>query len=187
MRAAIILALSLSSALPVAATAQMAPPAPPAPIAAPAPEPTVDCSTVRVAMPREFAGWGMRTPLMAGTAPRNAPVLPIGRGADLTLSATSAVTAPAAPGKAPAADSRSGLAMFQVSRAGTFRVALGAPAWIDIVQAGRVIASTAHGHGPVCTGIRKIVDFRLSPGRYVLHLSGAETATVPVLIARAAK
>ena len=58
-------------------------------------------------------------------------------------------------------------------------------AWVDVVRAGRALASSAHGHGPACTGIRKIVDFRLQPGRYVLQVSGGTSASVPVLIARA--
>ena len=74
--------------------------------------------------------------------------------------------------------------MFQVARAGTYRVALGTSAWIDVVRAGRALPSQAHGHGPACTGIRKIVDFRLTPGRYVLQLSGTMATTLPVLIGR---
>lgn len=142
------------------------------------------CATVRVAMPTEFATWSDRTPVTAGTTPRTAPVLSLGRGADVTLAA--GFVPVATPAQAAAPGTPGGLAMFQIARAGTYRVALGAPAWIDVVRQGRVLPSVAHGHGPTCTGIRKIVDFRLRPGRYVLQLTGATAPTLPVLIARKA-
>jgi hypothetical protein len=122
--------------------------------------------------------------LSAGASPRNAPVLAIGRGADLSLHPLARVTPVAPWGKEPAADASAGLAMFQVVRAGTYRVALGAPAWVDVVRAGKPLAAQAHGHGPACTGIRKIVDFRLQPGRYVLQLSGGGVTSLPLLIAQ---
>lgn len=144
------------------------------------------CAMVRPAFPAGFAGWSTRTPLTAGIAARNAPVLPIGRGADLTLAAGARFVPLLAPGKAADAASAGGLVMFQVPRAGTYRVALDSPAWVDVIRSGRMVAASAHGHGPMCTGIRKIVDFRLRPGRYVLQLSGSATPTLALLIARAA-
>jgi hypothetical protein len=142
------------------------------------------CATVRPAFPAGFGGWSTRVPLSAGASPRTAPVLAVGRGADLSLHPIAQV-APVAPwGKVPAADASAGLAMFQVAHAGTYRVALGGPAWVDVVRAGKPMAAVAHGHGPACTGIRKIVDFRLRPGRYVLQLSGGGMASLPVLIAQ---
>lgn len=142
------------------------------------------CATIRPSFPAELAGWSTRTPLAAGRAPRNAPVLALGRGADLSLHPLVQVQAVAPWGREPMPESQGGLAMFQVTRAGTYRVALGSAAWIDVVRAGKSLPSSAHGHGPACTGIRKIVDFRLTPGRYVLQLSGSAAATLPVLIAR---
>lgn len=144
------------------------------------------CATVRVAMPAELARWSNRAPLVAGATTRSAPVMVIGQAADVRLGAVDATTLPAAPGRAvPDNAPYAGLALFQVARAGTYRVALGAPAWIDVVRAGRALASSAHGHGPMCTGIRKMVDFRLTPGRYVLQISGHDGANIPVMIVRA--
>ena len=47
---------------------------------------------------------------------------------------------------------------------------------------GKIIGSVAHTEGPPCSGIRKIVDFTLAPGRYALQLSGATKAPTRVLI-----
>ncbi|MBY0519717.1 MAG: hypothetical protein K2P79_04750, partial [Sphingomonas sp.] len=73
---------------------------------------------------------------------------------------------------------------IEIARAGTYSVALGDAAWVDIVQDGKPITSTGHEHGPPCSGIRKIVRFTLAPGRYALHLSGMKAATIDVLISR---
>lgn len=154
------------------------------PAAAQDPATDPQCATVRVAMPAGFSGWSMRAPLASGRAPRSAPVLVVGRGADLSLHPVVQVRALLPWGKAPAAETQGGLAMFQVARAGTYRVGLGSAAWIDVVHAGRTVPSSAHGHGPMCTGIRKIVDFKLKPGRYVLQISGSAAPNVAVLIAR---
>ncbi|MEH3036841.1 MAG: homogentisate 1,2-dioxygenase [Sphingomonas adhaesiva] len=144
------------------------------------------CAAVRVAIPPELSRWSQRTALAAGTSTRSAPVLVIGRATDLRLTTADRVTVAAAPGRDAEAGSTAGLALFQVARAGTYRVALGEAAWIDVIRAGRALPSTAHGHGPMCSGIRKIVDFRLTPGRYVLQIAGTPAASVPVMIARGA-
>lgn len=144
------------------------------------------CMTVRPAFPAGFGGWSVRTPLTAGASTRSAPVLVIGRGVDLRLTGAERTTPAAAPQKPTEPGATAGLALFQVTRAGTYRIALGSAAWIDVVRSGKPVASAAHGHGPACTGIRKIVDFRLTPGRYVLQLTGTQAPSVPVLIARAA-
>ncbi len=67
---------------------------------------------------------------------------------------------------------------------GTYRVALEHKGWIDVLEAGRSLASSKHGHGPACTGIRKMVDFRLKRGRHVLRLSKLAEDEVRVLITR---
>ncbi len=63
-------------------------------------------------------------------------------------------------------------------------MALGSGAWIDILKGGKAVASTAHGHGPDCTGIRKMVDFPLTPGRYTLQIAANGEAALPLLVAR---
>ena len=86
---------------------------------------------------------------------------------------------PIAPG------SYGGIATFTVARPSIYRVTLGAGMWIDVVQGGKAIASATHRHGPPCSGIRKIVDFRLLPGRYLLQVSGGKEPDVTVMIAAA--
>ncbi|WP_258046302.1 hypothetical protein [Sphingomonas folli] len=159
-----------------------------APIAqAPAPEPAADqrCAVARPALPAGLTGWSRRAPLAAGISTRSAPVIVVGHGADLRLAPAEQVTPAVAPPREPDLGETAGLALFQIARAGTYRVALGDAAWIDVVRAGRALAASAHGHGPACSGIRKMVDFQLGPGRYVLQLSGTKASSLPVMIARA--
>ena len=64
---------------------------------------------------------------------------------------------------------------FKVATGGTYGVALDQPGWIDVLpgaEGGAPLKSTAHGHGPDCSTIRKIVRFRLEPGVYRLYVSG---------------
>jgi hypothetical protein len=71
-----------------------------------------------------------------------------------------------------------------VTRPGTYRVALGQKAWIDVVRGRAGVASSAHAMGPRCTGVAKLVDFPLRPGRYVMQLTGAPAPTLPATIVR---
>lgn len=71
-----------------------------------------------------------------------------------------------------------------VMRAGTYRVAINEGALIDIYRDRRLRSSVGHQHGPMCSGIRKLVDFRLKRGRYWLSLAGIEGETVRTMIVR---
>ena len=70
-----------------------------------------------------------------------------------------------------------------VARAGRYRFALSQGAWIDLVQKGERLKSADHAHGPICSGIAKIVAFDLQPGRYWLQLSEAKDASIDVMLA----
>ena len=90
-------------------------------------------------------------------------------------------------GLTPGAVARGGLAAlvpFEVDAQATYSVALSEAAWVDVVAGDKVIASIGHRHGPPCSGIHKIVDFKLAPGRYALHISAMTTPSVRVMIIR---
>lgn len=137
----------------------------PAPCATPAPPPPA------------FAGWEKRAPLADGGT------IAIGQSAALAL--VSAPRFAIAPGHAPATGTFGASLRFTVATAGTYRVAVGSAVWIDVVQAGVSLTSTAHDRGPACSPVRKIVDFRLAPGVYALQVSGSATPSVGVMIVRA--
>ena len=65
---------------------------------------------------------------------------------------------------------------------GTYRIALGARAWIDVAHGAAPLASIGHAMGERCAGIAKTVDFALAPGVYTIQLSAAADAVVPIAI-----
>ena len=72
-----------------------------------------------------------------------------------------------------------------IATAGRYGLAAGSKVWIDLVAGGTAQTSVEHGHGPACSGIRKVVWFDLKPGTYELALSKGEAASVRVLVVRA--
>ncbi len=111
-------------------------------------------------------------------------VLTIGKPAQVALRAAADVPLGVAPERTPAPGTYAGLLSLSVTHAGTYRVALSTGGWIDLVdQNGKALKSVGHAEGPACSGIRKIVDFAVAPGRYTLQVSGAKTTELRVLIA----
>lgn len=146
--------------------------------------PVATCPAEPTPLPAVLAGWKPGAALTAGKSEQDIPHLTLGARADVTLRESSAVTYVRAPAKPAAAGSKSGLLAFFVAQAGTYRIALGTAAWIDVIGNGKSIASSAHDHGPACSGIRKLVDFALTPGAYVLQISGSAAGTTGVLVTR---
>ena len=141
------------------------------------------CPATPASLPPELAGWATATPVTAAaTAAGLAKAkIPVSSRADVALQPAAQVQF-VAPEKAPAANSYSGLVGFSVPAARTYRVALGAGAWIDVVRDGKPIESSAHSHGVACTAVRKMVDFALTRGDYVLQISGNRAAMISVMI-----
>lgn len=143
--------------------------------------PTLKVCPVAGVMPRGLAGWRTIVPVVAGSTP--VPIR-IGRGVRATLLPGAEVSYPVAPARPGAAGTSGGVFAFEVARGGRYRVALGAGAWIDVVQGGRTLASGAHDHGPECSPVKKMVDFDLAAGRYLLEVSGSPVATLPLMVAK---
>lgn len=144
-----------------------------------------DCSASTPTLPPELSGWARSAPLTAASssATANRTPLTIGQSARLSLLPTPDVRYALRPEKPGGFVSHGGIVSFTVERAGLYRVALGSGAWIDVVQGGKAVSSAAHGHGPSCSGIRKMVDFQLSPGRYLLQIAGNGEPVIPVMVA----
>lgn len=135
-------------------------------------------------LPEGFASW--RAPVAqaaaAGPEERAQAHLEVGRAVEGALRPAAQMRYLQKPGKVGGEASHGGLFTFDVAEAGTYRVALGAAAWVDVVGPGGTQASTAHAHGPECSGIRKMVDFALQPGRYTLQLSASAGERVTILV-----
>ena len=161
--------------------------------AAPQPMPSpMSCPSDPVDLPPELAAWTKREPLLAARDTRSlsGARIEIGKAVEGGLRPTGEIRYATKPEKPGGSTSFGGLYTFRVPQAARYRVALGAAAWIDVVKAGArqtggtVMASTGHGHGPDCSGVRKMVDFSLQPGTYLLQISGNAAARLPLLVAR---
>lgn len=72
-----------------------------------------------------------------------------------------------------------------IRKAGTFGVALSEPGWIDVApMRGKPLASAAHGHGPQCSTIRKIVRYRLRPGTYRVTVNKLKATRARLMLVR---
>ena len=145
---------------------------------------TEACSGTPAALPPELAGWTRATPIRGGGTAARASMLTIGQGAVATLLPTPKVTYAVRPEKPGGSVSSGGLFAFTVTTSGRYRVALGSGAWVDVLKGTAPAVSVAHGRGPDCTGVRKMVDFDLQPGRYLLQIAGNGSATLPLMLAR---
>lgn len=148
-------------------------------------QPTGGClASSGVAASPELAGWNVRVPLTAAAKDADMRAIAIGQAIDATLHPAARMRYVLAPNKADEPAEYGGLFRFDIAAAGTYRVALGAGAWIDILAGKVSLPSIAHTRGPECSGVRKMVDFRLAAGRYVLQLSAGRAAVIPVMIVR---
>jgi hypothetical protein len=125
-------------------------------------------------------------PVVAGLSSSSAVPVTLDRLYQLQLGPQAEVAFAAAPAKKQWSDgAHAGLATFDISVAGSYRVALDAPVWIDVVANGLVVPSKdfqgAHG----CNAPHKIVVFDLPVAQHVvLQLSGASSGSVRVAITR---
>ncbi|MDQ1674842.1 MAG: hypothetical protein QOC98_3404, partial [Frankiaceae bacterium] len=154
--------LALALVFPAVAPAQATPPAP-------------ACAAVDAALPASLAAWRAPAPLSGALRP--------GVAAQIALRPIAEVQTAIAPHAARDGGATTGARLdLEIATAGTYQVALSEAAWIDLVQGGAPLRSAANGHGPACSSIHKIVDFALSPGRYVIQLSGTAAAGARLLV-----
>lgn len=109
------------------------------------------------------------TPLAAWTQPDGDAVAAIGVGRPVSLVLTDGGASHA----------------LHIGEAGRYGIAADGKVWIDVIAGGASAPSVEHGHGPACSGIRKIVWFDLAGGTHQLALSKAAAATVRLLLVRA--
>lgn len=168
-----LLILPLTVPLLLAAAPQMA---------MPAHEPVAPCPAA--ARPTGSVGWSDALKATAATSPASTDGarIAVGKRFAVTLAPAGQVQFVSPPEKAAGASSFGGMVSFRVERAGRYRVALGKVAWIDVVQGGKSVKSIAHDHGAACSGIRKIVDFALTPGTHVLQLSDSKDASEQIMV-----
>ena len=115
------------------------------------------CRTMDTRLPAELRGWKVAG---RGLDTGHAVILNAGRDHQASTSVT-------------------------IRKAGTFGIALDQAGWIDVAPArGKALESSDHAHGPDCSTIRKIVQFKLKPGTYRVSLSKLTGATARLMLVR---
>lgn len=77
-----------------------------------------------------------------------------------------------------------GIFQIAIKESGVYRVALGNASWIDMTKDGKSAQSIAHNGGPANSGIRKMVDYKLESGTYILQLSAGADASSAILVTK---
>jgi hypothetical protein len=123
---------------------------------------------------------GTPVALTAGKDARAAPAVVPGRLYALRLAAQDQVAFAVTPGKKlPATPTFAGLATLNVPLAGSYRVAIDLPLWIDVVSGGALLEPTDYQGQHACSAPHKIVEFELSGGKpFILQFSNAASETV---------
>lgn len=143
---------------------------------------TAPCTGAPTSSAAGIKGWAKAQPVKAAARSETAPVLTLGAGTTASLLPMADISFVIRPEKPGSPTNNGGIFAFVVPAAGRFRVALGSGAWIDVLRGTTSISSVAHGHGPACSTVRKMVDFDLQPGRYVLQVAGSDTASLPLMV-----
>jgi hypothetical protein len=144
------------------------------------------CTQGKAVLPPELAAWSSTVPKQAAKDAKTiatATLMP-GQAVTAALFRTADLHYVVRPEKPGGSVSFGGLFRFAVKEAGTYRIALGSGAWIDVLKGKTAVESIAHGHGPECSDIRKMVDFSLKPGRYALQISANGGNSLPLLVTR---
>jgi len=170
MRLTVLLAVAALAA-PAAALAQEAAPA--------------ACPATPAALPAGLEAWASPAPLAAATTAADAgkASLKIGQAFDAALPGTPAVTYALRPEKPGGSVSYGGIFAVDVTKPATYTIALSTGAWIDVVRDGKTLQSTAHGRGPACTTLRKMVAFPLEPGRYLIQIAANGEPKIGIMVA----
>jgi hypothetical protein len=144
------------------------------------------CAAKDTALTAELKPWTTRTPVKAAASNGDikAANLKVGQAYAATLAATPDVKYAATPEKPGGSVSKGGMFGLTVKEAGTYGVALGAGAWVDVLKDGKPLQSGAFGHGPECSTIRKIVNFDLTPGEYVVQISANADAELAMMVVK---
>ena len=80
-----------------------------------------------------------------------------------------------------------GFVILPMTAAGDYVVSLSAEGWIDVVQDGQMVNSTAHTGDSNCPGLRKSVRFTLAAKPVTLQISNAPADHIEIAVTPAPK
>ena len=106
------------------------------------------------------------------------------RGIALELQPHDAVSFALPPGRQPKIANSSGgfLVISNVQKPGRYQITASAEGWIDVIQDGKLLVSTAHSGRRDCPDVRKSVRFDLQSGAVTIQVSGVDSKLVKLAI-----
>lgn len=107
-----------------------------------------------------------------------------GQTATIRLSPQRDLVYPIAPPLTQPPVNHGAILSIDIDEPGRYHVALGARGWIEQVRDGRSVPSVGHDHGKAGSGVAKIVDFDLTPGHYIIALSGMADGQADVTVSK---
>ncbi|WP_242122688.1 hypothetical protein [Sphingobium sp. Sx8-8] len=131
-----------------------------------------------------WTSWTQSGTAIAGATASTAPRLILGKPVTATLRPGTQVQYAVPPGR-NVPKSHGGLFTLAVKSAARIGIALSEGAWVDAATGKTALPSVDHGHGPDCSGIRKIVWFDLAPGLHTIQIASAATPTIRIMAADA--
>jgi hypothetical protein len=122
----------------------------------------------------------------AGKDGTGAPVVVPDRLYVLRLAPQDQVSFSVPPGKQSRGEaSFAGLVELKIPAAGTYRIAIDLPLWIDVVTGGKLVPAKDYQAQHSCDAPRKVVEFDLDGReRLLLQFSGADQPAVRVTVTR---
>jgi hypothetical protein len=127
---------------------------------------------------------GPAATLTAGKDAASAPAIDVDRLYELKLTPQDQTAFVLPPGKKMLTDGAyAGLATFKVNTSGVYRVSLDLPFWIDVVAAGKLVATKDFQGQQTCDAPHKIVEYELAAAQpLVLQLSGSTKTVVRLTV-----
>jgi hypothetical protein len=109
---------------------------------------------------------------------------PLATAVSVTLVPFADAKLPMAPSRTPKSpDSYAGSVRAAAPpKAGTYRITLTQGAWIDVIQDGHELKSSAFSGATGCEGLRKSVKFDLSPAPFIIELSGTNARSINLVV-----
>jgi len=145
--------------------------------------------TAKLPPPADMASWSAPDARAAATEEAGvarAALIP-GKAVTARFAPVSEVHYRVPPEKADGPSTYGGLYSLKIVEPGVYRIASSAAPWMDVFVGKTPVTSIAHGHGPECTGIGKMVDFPLQPGDYLVQFSESLQPATEIMVVKLAK
>jgi hypothetical protein len=122
--------------------------------------------------------------IAAGRDAKTAPVVEPKHLYQVKLESLDAVAFPVPPGKTPAGDKAyAGVAVLRVPVAGSYRIALDMPLWVDVVSGGSLLPAKDFQGQRDCIAPHKIVEFDLQGAtEFMLQFSSAASQEIRLTV-----